>query len=313
MTNKEKQATGYQMNWRQYRFQSSDNLSLEMVEKNFPPLLSPHPLVQTSGRAPNEPLLGVIALWKGQTVGLILVEKLNAKQGFVVCWHVLESQRGFKLGKQLVSKMEKFAIKQGVQHLSLSYRRDSASQPQITTTLHHLDWQDIEKKLWLTKFSVDRFVKMAWCKNMKPLPAAYDIFLWSTLSKQDEQHIVARQKNENWYPKELPPIFDTAMFDPKTSVGLRLKGEVVGWMMTNRVNDRIIEYNSLFVSPELQRLGRGMHLIVDAIKRQHVLGMEYGIFQVLSNNVAMRGFIEKRMKSTVISQTTRDYFDKSLV
>ncbi len=312
MASKEKQVIGYQTNWRQYRFQSSDTLSLGMMEKDFTPFFNPHPLVQTSGRPPKEPLLGVIALWKGEKVGLILVEKLTEQQGLVICWHVLKSQRGFKLGKQLVSHMEKLAVKKGVQHLSLSYRRDSGSQLQITKSLYHLDWQDIEKKLWLTKFSVDRFVQMAWCKKMKPLPAEYEIFLWDRLTEQDKQYIKARQKKENWYPKELPPVFDQNMFDHETSVGLRLNGDVVGWMMTNRINDRIVEYNSLFVSPTLQRLGRGMHLIVDAITRQQALGLEFGIFQVLSDNQAMCGFIEKRMKSTVISQTMRDYLDKSL-
>jgi N-acetylglutamate synthase-like GNAT family acetyltransferase len=305
-------ATQYQVNWRQYRFQASNALGLKAMEKEFMPFFSPHPSSHTSGRVLNEPLLGITALWKGQVVGLILVEKVNELQGLVVCWHVLKPQRGFKLGKQLISKMEKYATQQGIQQLSLSYRWDSASRPQINQALHHAGWKDLEKKLHLIKYSVDLFVQMPWCKNMVTLPEEYDIFPWSELTQHDENKIMARQKKEGWYPKEVPPIFDRSIFDHETSVGLRLRGEVVGWMMTHRVNNNIVEYSSLFVSPEIQRLGRGVHLIVAAISRQQVLGIQYGIFQVVSNNTEMCRFVEKRMKNTIISQTTRRYLDKSL-
>jgi len=69
MTDQTLNLPSYNVSWREYHFQTSSELRLAMLEKEFSQFLSPHPLVQTSGRVPNEPLLGVIARWQGQIVG----------------------------------------------------------------------------------------------------------------------------------------------------------------------------------------------------------------------------------------------------
>jgi len=144
------------------------------------------------------------------------------------------------------------------------------------------------------------------------LPEGFEIFLWNTLTKQDRQHILDRQKRTNWYPVHQSPLFNVPDFEPANSVGLRLYGEVVGWMITHRVHADVIEYSSLFVSPELQSLGRGIHLIIAAVKRQQELGITRGIFQVKIDNSAMLSFVEKRMEETISSQTSRCFSMKVL-
>jgi len=310
MTDQTLNLPSYNVSWREYHFQTSSELRLAMLEKEFSQFLSPHPLVQTSGRVPNEPLLGVIARWQGQIVGLILVEK-KEQQGLVVCWHVLKAQRGFALGKKLLLKMERFAKSNELQNLSLSFREDSPFHPQITKTLQGLVWEPAKKELMLYKFSPKLFMQMPWCQNMS-LPEGFEIFLWNTLTKQDRQHILDRQKRTNWYPVHQSPLFNVPDFEPANSVGLRLYGEVVGWMITHRVHADVIEYSSLFVSPELQSLGRGIHLIIAAVKRQQELGITRGIFQVKIDNSAMLSFVEKRMEETISSQTSRCFSMKVL-
>ncbi|MCK5831894.1 MAG: GNAT family N-acetyltransferase [Methylococcales bacterium] len=302
---------GYSASWRQYRFQASSTLHLKAVEKAFPLFLSPHPLVQTSGRQPCEPLLGVIAWWQGQPVGLLLAEKQNINHGLVISWNVIKSHRGYGLGRKLIKQMELFAKNNDINSLSVSFRWDTEARQQITKTLDHLGWQRPQKELMLYKFSPKLFMQMAWYKKLC-LPKGYTIFSWDTLSKQDKQQILNRQKKTNWYPVELSPLFDSLGFEPVNSIGLRLKGVVVGWLITHRVHIDVIEYSSLFVSPELQGLGRGVHLILEAIKRQHIIGVPHAIFQARVENTSACSFVERRMAETIVSQTSRWVSKKQL-
>ncbi len=312
MSAKKFKPTNLHVSWREYHFQVSTKLRMATLEKEFPQFLSPHPRVQTSGRLPNEPLLGVIAFWQGKPVGLVLTEKQGAENGLIVCWNVIKSQHGFGLGRKLISQMQQLAKSRGINSLTLSFRWDTSFRQQITKTLHRLDWDSPKKELMLYKFSPEIFMQMAWCQNMR-LPTEFEIFTWDTLTKQEKQHILNRQEQSDWYPVGLSPLFDNPDFESANSVGLRLHGDVVGWMITHRVHADVIEYSSLFVSPELQNMGRGIHLIVEAVKRQNNLGIERAIFQVQAENSAMLSFVERRMAETITAQTGRWFSKKQLI
>jgi cation diffusion facilitator family transporter len=54
-------------------------------------------------------------------------------------------------------------------------------------------------------------------------------------------------------------------------------------------------------------------LIVEAIKRQHRLGVTRAIFQVQAENTAMLSFVNRRMAETITAQTSRWFSKKSLI
>lgn len=311
MDDKKSKSASYNLSWRKYYFQTFSKLRLTEVEQAFSQFLSPHPLVQTSGRKLNEPLLGVIAQWQGKPVGLVLVEKRDSQNGLVVCWNVIKSHHNHGLGRELIEQIELFSKSNDINKLTLSFRWDTPFRPQISKTLQHLGWQSPKQELMLYKFSPAIFMQMPWCQTMH-LPSKLEIFSWKTLSSQDKHHILDRQKQSNWYPVEYAPLFDGPEFEPATSIGLRLQGEVVGWLITHQVSADVIEYSSLFVSLELQGLGRGIHLIVEAVKRQHAHKVAHAIFQVQVKNTQMISFVGRRMSETIISQTSRWYSEKSL-
>ncbi len=301
----------YNLKSRQYHFQVSTELRLAALEKKIPEFLSPHPLVQTSGRQPDEPLLGIIANWQSKPVGLVLMEKHGIKSGLLICWHVLETHRGFGLGQKLMWQLERYAKYRKIESLILSFRGDSRFQRPISKILHQLNWSPPKKELMLYKFSVKQFMKLTWYQNIK-LPKEFEIFSWDTLTNIDKQHILNRQQHTHWYPLELSPTFENPDFETTNSLGLRLHGNVVGWLITHQVHANVIEYCNLFVSPELQSTGLGYHLIVEAIKRQNALGVEYGIFQVQVGYKTMLSFVQRRMDGTIVAQTGRCFSKKVL-
>lgn len=286
-----------------YHFKVSNQLPFALLESKYPEFLSPHPLTLMAGRVPNELLLGTIALYQNQAVGLIVVEKCNAKEGLIICWHVLNAHRGIGLGKMLMTRMEHFAASQKLQTLSLSYREDSPFYLPIIKTTHRFHWESPNKALMLYKFSAEKFMQLAWIPKIR-LPRQYQIFSWSDLTNTEKQQIITRHQQRNWYPLDQAPIFDSANMEPANSLGLSFQNKIVGWIITHRVHDDIIEYSSLFVSPEL-RFSRGYPLIVEAIRRQYELGIGRGIFQVQTQNRAMISFVEKRVKPCITYQTAR--------
>lgn len=166
-------------------------------------------------------------------------------------------------------------------------------------------------ELMLYKFSAKQFMQMALSRNTFLLPK-FEIFSWNTLTNSDKKHILNRHKQCNWYPVELSPLFKICDFESSISVGLRMNGIVVGWLITHKVRADVIEYSRLFVSPELQGLGRGIPLGIEAVKRQYELGITSGIFQVKTGNAKSISFVNRRMAECITAQTARWVSQKSL-
>lgn len=135
---------GYSTNYREYYFRTSTKFNLSLLETEFSQFLSPHPLVQTSGRTLTEPLLGVIAEWQGKAAGLVVVEKRPDQRGLVICWHVNKNHYGFGLGSKLIRQIELLAIDNDLHTLILTFRGDSSFRPQITKILHFHGWPPLQ-------------------------------------------------------------------------------------------------------------------------------------------------------------------------
>lgn len=97
----------------------------------------------------------------------------------------------------------------------------------------------------------------------------YEAFTWSDLTAEEEAQI-AKRGEEGWYPPHFSP-FNRPMsaWDPETSVGLRYKGEVVGWVLAVREAPDRLYVETMFVDPPLQGLGRGFMLVGESTRRYY--------------------------------------------
>ena len=296
---------------RKYVFRDSTAIYLSAIEKDFSRLLFPNPAAQTFGKPVLEPLIGVAALWRGRPTGLIVCEKGSCEAARILCWSVLSEHRNRGVGTALLQRLERLVSAYGCRRLTLSFRSDWPSGNIVEELLRRNGWPEPRESLVLFK-SVDRlFVEPAWFRR-NLLPRGYEIFPWIDLGAQERVRIVQKQRTSTWFPAELTPFQEEDRLEIANSLGLRRRGEVVGWLITHRVDPEVIQYSSLFVSPQLQRLGRALPLVVEAIRRQRELGIPRAIFQVRADNRAAIRFVQRRMPGTVAAQVSRWIAEKEL-
>jgi ribosomal protein S18 acetylase RimI-like enzyme len=114
------------------------------------------------------------------------------------------------------------------------------------------------------------------------------------LTAQERTKIKQRENGLN-YPDELYP-FKEDRIEALSSVGLRYGEEVVGWSIVQRVMPNCVAYKSLFVKPEFQSIGLGVHLFVASANRQ--LSDEKvteAMFIVLKDNTRMLRFVKRHI------------------
>ena len=87
------------------------------------------------------------------------------------------------------------------------------------------------------------------------LPAGFEIGPWNTVSTQELAALAPDEDAD--YPEELAPLEEPALIEPLTSLVLRHRDRIIGWIMTHRLDATTLQYTRLHVEPPYQRLGRG--------------------------------------------------------
>lgn len=118
------------------------------------------------------------------------------------------------------------------------------------------------------------------------------MFPWSELTPTEKQEILPGQ----WDTPSLFPFSDDSRIEQVNSLVLRYNGEIIGWCVNHRVAPDTIRYSTLFVREKFQKLGRGVSLLAESIKRQIAGSVPYYTFAVARENAQMLQFVNRRLK-----------------
>ena len=99
------------------------------------------------------------------------------------------------------------------------------------------------------------------------LPNSFEIFSWTDLSLSERHDLERQQETQHWIPDTLVPFKYENSMEPLNSVGLQYRGQVVGWVITQRFRTDTICYSCSYIRPDLQRRGRIIPLYAEAIRR----------------------------------------------
>jgi GNAT superfamily N-acetyltransferase len=134
------------------------------------------------------------------------------------------------------------------------------------------------------------------------------IFPWIEVTEADRASILHRQNESPWIPSDLLPWLHEENLEPLTSVGIRIDGEVMGWLITNRLSALAVRYTCSFIRRDYALRGGIVMLYREAIWRQHerLPSGTYGIWTVPLKHHEMAEFVQRRMapylKSFAVTQ-----------
>jgi GNAT superfamily N-acetyltransferase len=285
-----------------YQFQLHQEISLEVALLAYEPLTFPSLQQKAQSKALQEPLLAVTATQQGRLVGVALAEiRADKSSAELLSLFVEPIHRRKGVGTGLLAQLEQALSQRDCHYIDVVYRTHWASLAAIERLLQKQGWTSPQTRMLLCKTGREKIMKAPWLRQYL-LPSDFTIFPWSELSPQERQAIEQQQAVELWYPPELTPFQEEEKIESLNSLGLRYQGQVVGWMITHRLRSDLIQYTSLFVRQDLQRLGRAIPLIVEAIRRHVASPIPYGIFMIDVQNRPMVNFLERRLQPYLISQ-----------
>ncbi|MDB5096042.1 MAG: GCN5-related N-acetyltransferase [Cyanobacteria bacterium RYN_339] len=239
----------------------------------------------------------------GQPAGILLAQRLEDPAGadLLLVHVVAEHQRQGHAGR-LVSLAEARLRADGVRWLRTFYEAGGAATEAL---LARGGWDAPEASMMYIVSSPASVAPAGWMKP-RDLGPRFEIFSWTALTAAEAEGLVGQP----WIPEDLHPAAQLDGWCPLTSVGLRLDGEVVGWVINHLQDEATLSFTCSFVRPDLQRLGRVFALYREAVARMVRAGIPTAIWHVPLRHPGMAAFAARWMlpyahASTTIMRTTK--------
>ena len=228
--------------------------------------------------------VGIGAKAKDRPVGLLLgwIESGRATLGSV---YVSKGFRRIGIATKLVAMAEESARDRGAVRAFVNISPDSNSEP-IRGVLKKNNWQPPIRQRFLTATCCPemRLKDAPWLKkNFND--SRVEIFQWSELTDDEFKKLEsAAASSDCWFPDMLSPLIDNTNLHQPTSLGLRFEGEVIGWLITNRVDDGPITFQTMFAKPVpdyplagLKMMQELSHRLIEISQTQPPVGLSYSI------------------------------------
>lgn len=298
------------------KYQLAGNISTAQAIEQFNALTFPKLDLQATARKFNEPLVMLVARNVQQYVGAVVMELYPNGVSKILSWYVLPPFRGLGIGKELLKRSEKVLRQNKFNTIIAQYRSDWKSIDKINFILKENNWQKGKIVASLYKVRIEEVAKASWIKQKYSNPDI-EMFLWNTLTVQEQQQIQEKQSHTEWYPTTVDPFIKQENRVDALSFGLRHKGRIVGWLITHSLKSGTLEFAHLFVDTkmignELSNYTIFLSLLSNVIVKACEEGYKYGLFQVQEGNTTMYKFVDKYLRTYLMSETDTLLTNKKL-
>ncbi len=268
-----------------------------MTFPSYRHLLSMAPQPRHRDEADQRPIqpLAIAALQDRRPVGLALVE-LPLHAGFhaeLLSLFVLPDDRGRGVATALLGAVEQVVAEHGGDVLSAVYMTGKPSIPALERVLAKRDFSSPRTRMVSVRFDAERMNQADWLHKYAPRDG-YEIFSWMDLRDSEREAMQRSHAEQPWIAADLLPWdHDAHGFEPITSVGVRYRGEVVGWVINHRLDERTVRYTCSFIRDDLARLGRILPLYRESFARMRRFGFKQGMFVTPLHHEPMARFALK--------------------
>ena len=264
---------------------------------------------------PEDTTIAIGASSLGKPIGLALAEVFpEDNSAEILSIFVAPGYRRQKVGTALLIRLEKELFIRGCNKAKLFCKVGKPIALALERMLQKSNWSTPQP--WDIRYKSDRsaIAEAPWFKMKFRLPSDMIIFPWTQITDQERALIQETQKSNPWFEEALSPFQNEKNFEPLNSLGLRYRGQVVGWMLTERVASDTIYYKCMFVRKDLQKLGRGIALFINATKIQYYeASIPKGVWRVKLDNPLMIRFVKKYMMPYLTSFEDVSYSYKLLI
>jgi GNAT superfamily N-acetyltransferase len=215
--------------------------------------------------------VGLMVRHGAEPAALVLAEvPVNEQDGpaELLSLFVASGYRGQGLATALVEEMEALLRARGAALVEAVYTTGKPSIAAIERIFEKRGWDAPDVRTITVRFTIQEALAAPWYGRMGLLPAGAEIFAWTDLTAAERQQLRESNERAPWIASSLQPWrHDELGFDPVSSVGLRYKGEVVGWVINHQIDARTVRFTCSFMRKDLSRRARIVPLYSEAVRR----------------------------------------------
>jgi GNAT superfamily N-acetyltransferase len=237
------------------------------------------------------------ASWLSEPVGLIIARVIpETQKGVIYSLFVGEGLRSSGLGTRLLLAAGERLKEKGCQSASISFSASRKDTPAWRRVLQKCGWDEPTKSHEIAKYKAESFL---WV-NRVGLHGAGRAIPWDEPAPEILEEV--KKGEDIWYPRRVSPFNKTVggRPDPATSFWFCAGGKIAGWLVTSRVADDTLNYDTFYVREEAQGTGLAMPLLAKTITTQLDLGIPYWCYTIVyrpdSSNSHLLRFHEKHFK-----------------
>jgi len=228
--------------------------------------------------------VGVAAYEDGGMIGAATaVFDSSARTSNVQALFVQPAHRGRGVALGLIQALERRIVSHGATRMEMVYRASDPTSAATTHILAKTGWR-IPSARMLTVAARVPPADLPWMRVRKP--GGYEIFGWSDLGEREVARIAPPPGTEQ-RSSEASRWSSDCPIETHCSVAVRYRGEVVGWMLTHRLDHERVRYSRLFVERDHQARFSGVALIAEAFRRQRAAGIPKCLCAIASDNEPM--------------------------
>ena len=174
--------------------------------------------------------------------------------------------RGHGLGETLLRRFEELLRAAGKGCVRTTYMTNKPGIPAFERVLQKCGWDAPQTRMVVLRSTVPVIRNAPWMR-LTELPEGMDFVAWKDVTEAEREEIRRSHAEKPWIAEDLIPFDHEENCDPATSVALREKGRIVGWVINHQIGPELVRFTCSFIRKDLQRLGRILWLYVESVHR----------------------------------------------
>jgi GNAT superfamily N-acetyltransferase len=197
-------------------------------------------------------------------LGLAQVPKDPSQPAEILSLFVRADVRGRGIATGLVESLEAAARDAGRDAIMGVYMTGKPSIPVVERIFEKRGFEPPVLRKAAVRITPEQAVNCPWWGRGR-LPEGGEMFMWRDLTAAEREHMMRTHAEKPWIDPLLEPWICDARADPLSSVGMRVNGEVLGWVINHRAPPNFVVFTTAFVRKDFQRIGALFKLLVHSI------------------------------------------------
>jgi type 2 lantibiotic biosynthesis protein LanM len=244
-----------------------------------------------------------IAAWRGAApVGLALAETplYDGSAPELLSLFVTPALRGKGIATALVKRLEDELAARGFGEVTAVYMTGRPAITAVERVLGKRGWSAPVQRSVTVRFTPEEAETTPWFGRVSLGTDDFEIFPWSELGPEEREALIESHRAAPWIREGLEFWrHDSYGFDTVSSLGVRYRGSVVGWVINHRIAADTVRFTCSFVRDDLGRRGRILPLYTESISRLKAAGCRICTFVTPAFYEDMIKFVNRRCRRWV--------------